>query len=157
MQSWIFSIVTQSSVSHDPSEIILICWLAAQETLLLSKLETVVLRILWSIVFWWKIFILKKLICKITNVFTALFNVPCWIRVILNCNNNNNNNNNNSQYKFFNCILDWINDTAFANILKRFFSKISDPKLLNSSVCVCVYRPMYVYMDMCTVCMYVCR
>ncbi len=34
MQSWIFSIITliQSSVSRDPSEIILICWFAAQET-----------------------------------------------------------------------------------------------------------------------------
>ncbi len=30
MQRWIFSIM--SSVSHDPSEIILICWFAAQET-----------------------------------------------------------------------------------------------------------------------------
>ncbi len=33
MQSWIFSIVTRSSVSHDPSEIILIYWSAAQETI----------------------------------------------------------------------------------------------------------------------------
>ncbi len=35
----------QSSVSHDPSEIILICWFAAQETFfifLLSMLKTVV-------------------------------------------------------------------------------------------------------------------
>ncbi len=35
MQSWIFSIIT--SVSHDPSEIILICWFAAQETFLIIK------------------------------------------------------------------------------------------------------------------------
>ncbi len=38
MQSWIFSIIT--SVSHDPSEIILICWFAAQEIfLIISKAE----------------------------------------------------------------------------------------------------------------------
>ncbi len=30
MQSWIFSIITP--VSHDPSEIISICWFTAQET-----------------------------------------------------------------------------------------------------------------------------
>ncbi len=35
MQNRIFSIITQSSVSHDPSEIILIYWLAAQETLII--------------------------------------------------------------------------------------------------------------------------
>ncbi len=31
----IFSIIIQSSVSHDPSEIILICWFAAQETFMI--------------------------------------------------------------------------------------------------------------------------
>ncbi len=33
----------QSSMSHDPSEIILICWFAAQETFLIIVLKTVVL------------------------------------------------------------------------------------------------------------------
>jgi len=32
MTKLIFSSLLQSSVSHDPSEIILICWFAAQET-----------------------------------------------------------------------------------------------------------------------------
>ncbi len=32
MQSWISASLLQSSVSHDLSEIILICWFAAQET-----------------------------------------------------------------------------------------------------------------------------
>ncbi len=41
MQSWIFSIITQSSV-HDPSEIILICWF-------ISILETVVLLIFLNV------------------------------------------------------------------------------------------------------------
>ncbi len=35
MQSWIYSIINQALVSHDHSKIILICWFAAQETLLL--------------------------------------------------------------------------------------------------------------------------
>ncbi len=35
MKSWIVSIITQSSVSHDPSEIIIIFWFAAQETSLI--------------------------------------------------------------------------------------------------------------------------
>ncbi len=52
----------QSSVSHDPSEIILICWLAAQETFLIINVEnscsasyifvetiTLFFRILWWI------------------------------------------------------------------------------------------------------------
>jgi len=33
----------QSSVSHDPSEIILICWFAAQETSLIMSVKNVVL------------------------------------------------------------------------------------------------------------------
>ncbi len=37
-QSWIFSIITPVSVSHDPSEIILICWFA-QETFLSMNVE----------------------------------------------------------------------------------------------------------------------
>ncbi len=42
MRSWIFSIIT--SVSHDPSEIFLICWFAAQETFMITiNVETVVL------------------------------------------------------------------------------------------------------------------
>ncbi len=32
MQSWIFSLITLVFMSHDPSEIILIWWFAAQET-----------------------------------------------------------------------------------------------------------------------------
>jgi len=32
MRSWIFSIITQFSESHDPSEIFLICWFGGQET-----------------------------------------------------------------------------------------------------------------------------
>ncbi len=38
MQSWIFS-SHYSSASHDPSEIILICWFAAQETFLIINVE----------------------------------------------------------------------------------------------------------------------
>ncbi len=34
MQSWIFSIITQSLVSHDPSEIILMCF-DAKETFII--------------------------------------------------------------------------------------------------------------------------
>ncbi len=44
MLSWIFSII-QSSVSHDPSEIILICWFAAQVAVIMLK--TVVLLNIW--------------------------------------------------------------------------------------------------------------
>ncbi len=38
-----FASLLQSSVSHDPSEIILICWFAAPEHLLLSMMKAVVL------------------------------------------------------------------------------------------------------------------
>jgi len=37
MQSWILASLLQSSVSHDPSEIILIWWFGAQETFLIWK------------------------------------------------------------------------------------------------------------------------
>ncbi len=45
MQSWNFSIITPVLVSHDPSEIILICWSAAEETyiIIISVLKIVVL------------------------------------------------------------------------------------------------------------------
>ncbi len=39
MQSWIFASLLQSSVSHDPSEIILIYWFASQQTLLIYNVE----------------------------------------------------------------------------------------------------------------------
>ncbi len=39
MRIWISASLLQSLVSHDPSEIILICWFAAQETLLNSFVE----------------------------------------------------------------------------------------------------------------------
>ncbi len=35
MRSCIFSIITQSSVPHYPSEIIIICWFDAQETFII--------------------------------------------------------------------------------------------------------------------------
>ncbi len=44
MQSWSFRIF-QSSVSHDPSEIILICWFAIQETFLIINIS--VENIVW--------------------------------------------------------------------------------------------------------------
>ncbi len=88
----------QSSVSHDPSEIILICSFAAQETFLIIIsvenscaasyfLETVIyfmFRILWWIE------ILKKtvlfeidIVCDIINVYSPLINLMChcWIKI----------------------------------------------------------------------------
>ncbi len=45
MLNWIFSIITQSSMSRDPSEILLIFWFAAQETfmIIIINIKTVVL------------------------------------------------------------------------------------------------------------------
>ncbi len=76
MQSWIFSIIT--SVSNDPSEIILLCWFAAQETFLIiinvknssaaSYFFKIMIhfnfKLLYSII--WKIIILKHYKCFFT-------------------------------------------------------------------------------------------
>ncbi len=61
VQRWIFSIINQFSVSHDPSEIILICWFAAQETFLIIINVVVVLITIFVE------------ICKIINIFTVTF------------------------------------------------------------------------------------
>ncbi len=63
----------QSSVSHDPSEIILICWFAAQVTwLLVSMLKTVVLLYMLVFVESSKVQHLFKIVifCYVTNVKT---------------------------------------------------------------------------------------
>ncbi len=83
MLSWIFSTLLQSSVSHDPSEIKLICRFAV---LLLSVLKTVVmLQIITMIHFFMTCWSQKSSIfCSIINAFTVtLINLmhPCWIKV----------------------------------------------------------------------------
>jgi len=48
MQRWFLTSLLQSSVSHDPSEITIICWFAAQETfLIIIIIEIVVLLIIF--------------------------------------------------------------------------------------------------------------
>ncbi len=80
----------QSSVSHDPSEIILICWFAAQETFLIINVENSCAASyfsqwkLWNILIFkipWLIESLKEqhlfeteIFCNIINVFTVTFN-----------------------------------------------------------------------------------
>ncbi len=73
MLSWIFSTLLQSSVSHDPSEIKLICKFAV---LLLSVLKTVVmLQIITMIHFFMTCWSQKSSIfCSIINAFTVTFN-----------------------------------------------------------------------------------
>jgi len=42
----------RSSVSHDPSEIILICWFAAQETFIIINVESSCVQFLFRILWW---------------------------------------------------------------------------------------------------------
>ncbi len=71
------ALLLQSSVSHDPSEIIIICWFAAQETFLIiiffenSCSATYFLWKLWHILFF-RILRWIEIFCNI-NVFTVHF------------------------------------------------------------------------------------
>ncbi len=111
MQSWIF----QSSVSRDPSEIILIFWFAVQETLL-SMLKTAVLlnifvetQIFFKILWW--IEISKDQHCFVIRIF-------CNIIIVFNVT-----------FDQFNASL--LNKSYFS----LFPGKIFYRKLLNCSAC----------------------
>ncbi len=74
MQSWIFlASLLQSSVSHDPSEIILICWFTAQETFqIIINVENSCAASYFLFQFQ-KNSIYLKSFCNIINVFTVSF------------------------------------------------------------------------------------
>ncbi len=81
----------QSSVSHDPSEIILICWFAAQETfLIIFNVETVVLLNTFFRILWWKLkyeqhlFEMESFVVLVSllSLLIGLMH-PCWIIVLL--------------------------------------------------------------------------
>ncbi len=80
----------QSSVSHDPSEIILKCWFTAQETFIITNVENIkqlcclmflfklwyifIFRILWRIESSKEQHLVKtEIMCKIMNVFPVTF------------------------------------------------------------------------------------
>ncbi len=62
----------QSSVSHDPSEIILICWFAAQEKMY-SYYQVVLLHIFFRIL--WRIERSESLMSLLNNL--------CWLKVLM--------------------------------------------------------------------------
>ncbi len=57
----------QSSVSHDPSENILIFWFVAQETLLIMLRRVMVFHIFMETAIWQECINLIKLICSLKN------------------------------------------------------------------------------------------
>ncbi len=88
MQCWMFISITQSSVSHGPSEITLICWI-------IISVETVVrLNIFWNL---WCFFSLmnkkfkrnRNLLLQYKSFTITVYRIyhyltyPCWIKVYI--------------------------------------------------------------------------